>query len=155
LAATARLALARNNPERAARLLGAAEALADALDVPLLVPPPSQLRRLVSTIQSKLGADRFAGARNAGRSLSIDEAAEASDLGDIEPATVPANLSARELDVLRLLATGIRDQEIADALFISVRTVEGHVARLLAKLGASSRTAAVRSAIALGIVDLD
>jgi DNA-binding NarL/FixJ family response regulator len=55
------------------------------------------------------------------------------------------------LEVLGLLASGFRDREIADALFISVRTVEGHVARLLARMGVPTRTAAVSAAIAQGI----
>lgn len=156
LVATARLALTRNNPDQATRLLGAGEALADALGVPLLVPPPSQYQRLVSLLQCKLGTDRFSVTREAGRSLPAEEAAaEALVLDEARPGTSPATLSAREVDVLRLLATGLRDREIAESLFISVRTVEGHVARLLAKLGASSRLAAVRAASDLGITDRD
>jgi len=154
LAATARLALLRNNADQATRLLGAAEALADVLGVPLLVPPPSQHQRLVSMLQCKLGTDQFSVTREAGRSLPAEEAAaEALILDEPAPGTSPATLSARELEVLRLLATGLRDREIAESLFISVRTVEGHVARLLAKLGVSSRLAAVRAASDLGLTD--
>ena len=55
----------------------------------------------------------------------------------------------------RGLALGQTDRAIAAALFVSVRTVEGHVARILAKLGVRTRTAAARAAIAAGLVAPD
>jgi DNA-binding CsgD family transcriptional regulator len=61
-------------------------------------------------------------------------------------------LSPREREVLVLLAAGHTDRAIAAALFVSVRTVEGHVARILAKLGAPTRGAAVTTAVATGLV---
>jgi len=64
-------------------------------------------------------------------------------------------LSAREHEVLRLLVVGKPDREIAEALFLSVRTVERHVARIFAKLGVRTRTAAVSAAIAAGLVAPD
>jgi two-component system response regulator NreC len=51
----------------------------------------------------------------------------------------PDNLSAREVDVLRLLAIGHTNAEIAGKLYLSVRTVEAHRARLMQKLGITSR----------------
>ena len=53
-----------------------------------------------------------------------------------------ADLSARERDVLRLLAQGRSDREIADALYVTRRTASKHVSAILAKLGVPSRTAA-------------
>jgi DNA-binding NarL/FixJ family response regulator len=58
-----------------------------------------------------------------------------------------AGLTAREAEVLRLLAEGMSDREIAAALSISSRTVGGHVTHLLGKLGVDSRTAAVAYAL--------
>ncbi|MGI8485242.1 MAG: ATP-binding protein [Thermomicrobiales bacterium] len=154
LAAASRLALALNDPEHAARLLGAGEALAEPLGVPVLVPPPSQHQRLISMLQAKLGSDMFARARQEGRVLSpVVAAKDALGLTVQNESSLPSNLSPRELDVLRLLATGLRDREIASNLFISVRTVEGHVARLLTKLDVPTRSAAVRAAIALELTD--
>ncbi|HEX2282925.1 MAG TPA: LuxR C-terminal-related transcriptional regulator, partial [Thermomicrobiales bacterium] len=51
-------------------------------------------------------------------------------------------LSARELEILRLVAQGLTDAEIGDQLFISKRTVSGHLRSIYSKIGASSRTAA-------------
>jgi DNA-binding CsgD family transcriptional regulator len=52
----------------------------------------------------------------------------------------PGGLSARELEVARLLAQALTNQQIADQLFLSVRTVESHVRSTLAKLGLTNRT---------------
>jgi DNA-binding CsgD family transcriptional regulator len=62
-----------------------------------------------------------------------------------------AGLSPREVEVLRLIAAGRTNREIADELFISDRTVARHVANIFAKLGVGSRTAAAAYAFAHGI----
>jgi DNA-binding NarL/FixJ family response regulator len=62
-------------------------------------------------------------------------------------------LTPRETEILRLVASGLTDPAIAATLFISVRTVEHHVARAFAKLGVRTRTAAVTTAIATGLLD--
>lgn len=51
----------------------------------------------------------------------------------------PAGLTARQAEVLELVAEGLTNTEIADQLFLSLRTVENHVSAVLSKLGASSR----------------
>jgi two-component system, NarL family, nitrate/nitrite response regulator NarL len=61
-------------------------------------------------------------------------------------------LTARERDVLELLALGLANKAIADRLGVSVHTVKFHVNSILAKLGADSRTAAVASALRRGLV---
>ena len=62
-------------------------------------------------------------------------------------------LSARELDVLALVAAGRPNRAIAGELFISVDTVKRHVSHLFAKLGVANRTEAVARARALGLLD--
>ncbi|MDC5696001.1 response regulator transcription factor [Intrasporangium calvum] len=61
-------------------------------------------------------------------------------------------LSARELDVLRLVAAGEPNREIARALFLSEATVKSHLVRAFGKLGVTSRTAAVASARSRGLI---
>src|SRR3712207_4268275 len=56
-------------------------------------------------------------------------------------------LTAREIDVLRLVAQGMTDAEVGEKLVISPRTVNGHLTSIYSKLGVTSRTAAARFAI--------
>jgi DNA-binding NarL/FixJ family response regulator len=67
-----------------------------------------------------------------------------------QPLVVP--LSDRELDVVRLLAEGRNNREIATALFLAEGTVKNHVTNVLAKLGARDRTQAALRARELGLV---
>jgi two-component system, NarL family, response regulator NreC len=64
-------------------------------------------------------------------------------------------LSEREHEVLRLLALGHTNQEIAKLLFISIRTAETHRARIMQKLGLKSRAEIVRYALESGALELD
>jgi len=64
-------------------------------------------------------------------------------------------LTARESEVLRLLAKGLANKEIGRDLRISEDTVKTHVSRILAKLGAHSRTQAVLNAMRMGLVAAD
>jgi LuxR family maltose regulon positive regulatory protein len=66
--------------------------------------------------------------------------------------TLVESLTARELDVLRLLATGARNAQLAEALGVSPGTAKWHVAHVLAKLGATSRTGAVVRGQEIGLV---
>jgi DNA-binding CsgD family transcriptional regulator len=61
-------------------------------------------------------------------------------------------ISARELEVLQLMANGCSNQEIADKLFISLPTVKSHASSLFVKLDVSRRTQAVHQAKSLGII---
>jgi DNA-binding CsgD family transcriptional regulator/tetratricopeptide (TPR) repeat protein len=88
-------------------------------------------------------------------------ARELRELGDVDlprpstapNATHPSGLTARELDVLRLLAAGLRNSEIAAQLVLSSRTVDHHVSAIMRKLGAPSRGGAIAAAVRLGLVD--
>ena len=64
----------------------------------------------------------------------------------------PAGLTARQIDVLRLLGRGYTNTQIASQLVVSVRTVDSHVAAVLGKLGAASRREAAARAAELGVL---
>lgn len=64
-------------------------------------------------------------------------------------------LSPREIEILRLVAEGTPNREIARELWISEGTVKGHLSRILEKLGAPDRTAAVTYALRRGLIRLD
>lgn len=66
----------------------------------------------------------------------------------------PLQLTARELEVLGLLAKGRKNKEIAEVLFISERTVKFHVSSILSKMGAENRTEAVSLAAQKGLIEL-
>jgi two-component system, NarL family, response regulator len=63
-------------------------------------------------------------------------------------------LTPREIDVLRLIATGNANKEIAGKLSLTEETVKGHVKNIFAKLGANDRTHAVTIGLKRGIIDL-
>ncbi len=67
-----------------------------------------------------------------------------------QEAPLPEPLSAKELEVLRLLARGKTNREVAQALRISLSTVKAHVQRIISKLGVSDRTQAIVKAVELG-----
>jgi two-component system response regulator NreC len=83
-----------------------------------------------------------------GARLVADEVEE-RDRDDADP------LTERELDVLRLLALGHTNQEIAGTLFLSVRTVETHRAHIMQKLQLSTRAELVRYAMEQGLLAED
>jgi len=68
--------------------------------------------------------------------------------------TAEDDLSPREIDVLRLIAAGNANKEIASQLSIAEETVKSHVAKILAKLHANDRTHAVTTALKRGIIEL-
>jgi DNA-binding NarL/FixJ family response regulator len=69
------------------------------------------------------------------------------------PGLTPRGLTAREQEILQLVASGQSNDEISASLFISVRTVEHHVSAILGKLGVTTRKSAAQEARRLGIID--
>jgi DNA-binding CsgD family transcriptional regulator len=107
---------------------------------------------------------RLAGLVKADREIVLVAEAEEADvvvservIATAAPATVPregAALTPRELDVLRLVAQGLGNKEIAAELDLSAHTVKYHLASVLAKLGVRSRTEAVSRGIRTGLLPL-
>ncbi|MBI3362248.1 MAG: response regulator transcription factor, partial [Chloroflexi bacterium] len=77
----------------------------------------------------------------------IAHLAEAENTPPLSP---PVQLTARERDVLRCLTLGASDKDIAQQLYLSVRTVQSHLAHLYHKLGVHSRTEAALVAVRAG-----
>jgi DNA-binding CsgD family transcriptional regulator len=152
----------------AAQMLGAASAMRDGLGVPLGAPLLAEHKHIVQELRFQLGESSYTAAFEEGRSLPLDEATALSiDLLGSATSGTPSStiahshslvlnldrqLTARERQVLTLIAEGMPDREIANALFISRRTVSHHVSVIIAKLGVTSRVGAATYAIRAGLV---
>jgi DNA-binding NarL/FixJ family response regulator len=105
------------------------------------------LEHAVAATRTALGEQAFTAAWAAGRTLSASQAVSAAQDTFVPSVGSPrGSLTPREVEILRLVASGMTNPEIAAALFLSVRTVENHVAHILAKLGVRTRTAAATAA---------
>ena len=165
LAGLAGAAIGRHDFEVGAQLLGAADRLRSIIGRAKL-PGHAQFARAETAARGALGDAAFGSAWDAGASLALEDAIALArttlprSTADPSLGTPVAHhgpsprqaLSPREIDVLRLLVEGRSDREIADTLFISRRTAAGHVANILAKLDAVSRTDAAVRAVRSGIV---
>ena len=139
----------RRRFEPAARLLGAAAGLADVVETPLQPLEQEQFDRDTAAVRAALPDALFLEVWAEGRSLSVDGVvAEVLDgSGPASGASPGLGLTAREIEVLRLLTDGRSDREIADALFISPMTATTHVRNIRRKLGVHSRGAAIAYAV--------
>ena len=140
----------------AAQIWGAADTLRNALSIPI---PPVELtdyERSLSSVRVHLGERAFVAAWAQGQAMTAQQALAAHGQKPISPPSTtssspapnyPAGLTAREVEVLGLLASGLTDLQIADKLVLSPRTVHAHISSIYSKLGVSSRSAATRYAI--------
>jgi len=99
------------------------------------------------------------------RRLSTDPNLEIVDRADLAEAVISLpsprrdeplieGLTSREHDVLALVADGLSNREIAQALSISEHTVKFHLASIFGKLGVSTRTEAVQRGVRLGVIEI-
>ena len=157
------LALKAGDRGQAVRFLGMADALLGRNGLARPEGEPLFLeQRWLDTIRGALSESTLHAAWRDAQVLSEDAMVERA-LSFTLPASIPRptapmapsggehGLTPRELDVLRLMAEGLTNQQIADALFVSQRTVASHVASILGKLGLGSRTGAVAHAIRTGL----
>jgi predicted ATPase/DNA-binding CsgD family transcriptional regulator len=148
------VAIAAGQPENAARLFGAAAGRRERLGLHFDVPSDRlAVERGGLTARSQLGDERYAALYRSGRAANPEDiAAVALAVHSSRPVSpVLAGLTAREKEILPYLVAGMTDREIAERLILGRRTVESHVARILAKLGVTTRTAAAGAAIAAGL----
>ncbi len=155
VAGMAAVAQAVSQSDVAARWLGVVDAACSRVGM-AAVPHHGLWTRTLAATRASLDTVAFAAAHEAGMTLALDEA-----LAEVQqwhppvarPATAGSGvLSPREQEVVQLLVAGHSDREIAEALFISHRTAQGHVGSIFNKLGVNSRTAAATTAIRLGLV---
>jgi predicted ATPase/DNA-binding CsgD family transcriptional regulator len=152
LAGLAAIAAMDGHPGEAAQLLGAAEAIWERSAAPVLPFDQPNLDRARQGAHLGLGVSGFAAAYARGRSMPFAEVLAVADavvVAAVAPRRRegdPQRLTRREVDILRLVAQGLTDQEIAAALFLSRKTVSNHVATILGKLGVKTRTAAATRA---------
>lgn len=150
--------------EWAARLWGAAEPLRETSGT---IPPfqRSPYEQAVATARHQLGEEAFAAAWAEGRTMTPEQALAWPDTDETKrtvampppavqpsrtvtsPPVYPADLTKREVEVLRLVAQGLTDAQVAEHLVISPRTVNTHLKAIYSKIGVSSRSAATRYAM--------
>ncbi len=153
---------AQGNHTWAARLWGTAEALREAIGMPL--PPVEHVsyNRAVAAVRTELGEQAFAAAWVQGRTQSPEQGLatagqvilpastlveRSSSPTPASPPSYPDRLTAREVEVLRVVAQGLTNEQVAERLVISPRTVDTHLTSIYGKIGVSSRAAATRYAI--------
>lgn len=154
LTALAEAVAATGPPTRAASLVGAADAHMEAAGVRLEPLDRAVYERSSAQLREQLGEARFTQAWQQGRELTLDQAVALCErtLGRGARLSDEGPLTARELDVIRLVADGLSNAQIAARLVVSQHTVHRHVANILRKLGASSRAAAAASATRRGLL---
>ena len=154
----AAVVVAQGKPTWAARLWGTAEAQRESIGVPIPPVYRADYEQAVAAACIQLGEQSFEAAWVEGRSMTPEQAlaARGAVTVPVQPQatgsvksqlTYPDGLTAREVEVLRLVAQGLSNAEIAEQLVISLLTVKAHMRSLYNKLGISSRSAATRYAI--------
>jgi DNA-binding CsgD family transcriptional regulator len=149
----------------AARLWGAAEAMRDDLNAPLPAVFCTEYEHAVTAARTQLGEKTFAAAWAEGRRMTVEQVLAAltalpppipAEPALAPPATKPVispdGLTTREVEVLRLVAQGLTDAQVAETLVISPRTVNTHLTSIYAKIQVSSRSAATAYALAHDLV---
>jgi predicted ATPase/class 3 adenylate cyclase/DNA-binding CsgD family transcriptional regulator len=154
--------VAQGEPAWAVQLWGAAQALREAIGVPIPPVYHAEYEQMVATARTQLGEKAFATAWAQGRMMTPEQAltqqgpvmmltaapAESwTDLPAPKALTYPDGLTAREVEVLRLVAQGLTNEQVAKELVISPRTVDTHLTSIYGKIGVSSRSAATRYAM--------
>jgi len=135
------------------------EELLEVTSVVLLVPEPepgvvNQIRRagVGGVLQSNASSEQIVQAiKSVASGLMVFDRALAPQSPDDEPLE---QLTPRESEVLRLLADGLGNKEIAVKLSISEHTIKFHIHSILGKLGAASRTEAVTRGLRSGLIEL-
>jgi non-specific serine/threonine protein kinase len=162
------IAAIQGHSQLAVHLYAAADTLLEALGYPSDHAYRAESEHPLANVHSRMGEARFNAAWETGRALTSDQAIEqARGLGSLlehkadsqsprtrgdKDETLLVPLNERELEVLRLIAEGLSNHEIADRLVIALSTVKWHINNLFGKLGVHSRTQAIAQAKELGLL---
>ncbi len=146
----------------AARLWGVAEALREAISAPIPPVYRADYEQAVAAARTQLGEQAFASAWAEGRTLTPEQVLAALGTATTPtpsateppaiplaktPPSYPDGLTVREVEVLQLVAQGMTNEQVAEQLVISPRTVNTHLTSIYGKIGVSSRSAATRYAM--------
>jgi DNA-binding CsgD family transcriptional regulator len=149
----AAIAAALGHLDLAARLFGAAFAWRETYQQEQVFPMPNDFQKSAASVRRRLGERAWFEAYEAGKKLNSEHAMpiaeEAVSALEEELQRRSLGLTAREIDVLNLVADGLSNAEIADRLVLSERTVHAHLRSIFDKLGVNSRTAAAHAAASL------
>jgi non-specific serine/threonine protein kinase len=146
------LAAVRGNAKRAALLFGAAAEQSATIGAQLRPAPRAMFDRFVALARSGLGDEEFTADWERGRALSFEDALLLARAEAAETKTPVDEFTDREIDVLRLVASGLSNREIGFRLGISPRTVANHLGAIYLKLDVHTRQATLLTAIRLGLV---
>jgi DNA-binding CsgD family transcriptional regulator len=130
------------NLQHAARLVGSADAMRHRLELPRFKVYDAGHDAVVAALRTTLGNSEFDDACTEGAALSTEEAIAYAQRGRGErkrPSSGWESLTPTELDVVRLVAEGIPNKDIAVRLFVSPRTVQSHLRHVYNKLALTSR----------------
>ncbi len=136
--------------ERALHLYGAADEQRAQIGVPLPQCFRAKNARHLAEAKALLGADRFEAAWVEGRAIPLRSTVDLVRPPVSAPSPesdLPEGLTAREVEVLALVAEGLTDAEVAERLVVSLRTIHAHLRSIYRKLGLHSRSAATRYAL--------
>jgi predicted ATPase/DNA-binding CsgD family transcriptional regulator len=148
MAGLALIAAADGEAEQAVRLMALADRFEERLGARLTLHIRRLHDRAVDMLRERVGSERFAqiqaSVRRADLAAEIGAALALTRRETSADAPLPSDhgLTPREREVLRMMASGKSNQDIADALFVSLSTIKVHVTHILAKLEVTSRAAA-------------
>lgn len=152
----------------AVRLWALAETLREKAGMPMFLIERASYEQAISHVRASLGERTFIATWTQGRTMTLEQALTAQARMGVsdplpalqirqtqlqqptsvaQPSVAPTGLTAREVEVLRLLAQGLTSAQIAERLTVTPLTVNSHVRSIYSKLGVTTRSAATRYAI--------
>ena len=171
LCALAQVAVVVRQPELAVALLGAAERILEQQDLTFLAGPRAVCDEVLEDVRELLDANTISAQWERGRHEPLSELSQALRAADfahritehnptlhdaLEPIPITSTeahgLSDRELEVLRLVAHGLSNKQVARELQVSPHTVKFHLTAVFNKLGCSSRAEAARLSVERGLI---